>query len=481
MSIIRKYQEEGTQFDNLKYKPNMGAGHPGSPPLIQKRIPSSENPRPPFTGNEISRRLDDVGRIGQLMLRTEGLKYLSNNFNLNNTIPASKLSRTVEQRASEIGFNIPLSLKDTLKTLGSTLASIPVAGTGTHFIKGSLGDNTYLDFVNRERGTFSFVETKLNVQGSSLPDPRIKSHFFNGGTKVNNPEQALTTKDFYENPVDFEKKSLPSRTSLPDPRIKQTYYDRNLYGLTSKDFRENPESYKTSKLPRKPFATVYLGDPASSKTKYDSGYNFYYKKSSPRAIDQVNAKQPYNDDGGEVPDYVKFVIEILTPEPDSPSTFLQFRAFLDNFSDSYSSSWNKFNYVGRAESFYSYQSFDRNADLSFKVAAATRSELDPIYRKLNHLASATAPTYSGNGIMRGTVTRLTVGDYLRDTPVIINNVDYTWTSEYPWEVASAYNNLPHVLDCRLGVSILHKFTPQTLQSKFINIGKSDDVNTIATS
>lgn len=458
MSIIRKYQEEGTQFDNLKYKTSMGASHPGNPPLIQKRVPSSEKPNPPFSGNAISARLDDVGRIGQLIARSEGLRYLANNTNLLNSLPLSKLSRTPQQRAQEVAFQTPYSLKDTLKTLVSTLKSIPVAGTGTHFIKGALEDNTYLDFINREGGTFSAQVTRLNSTGTGLPDPNIKQWYYNGGTKVNRVEDGLTTQDFYSTPESYTPSTLPEESTL----------------------NENPQEWQNRMTPRKPLTTIYQGEPGKAGTKYDSGYAFYYKKPKKSSIDRVNEKQPYNDDGGEVSDFITFTFEILQPEPDLPSTFLQFRAFLDNFSDSYSSSWNKFNYVGRADSFYSYQAFDRNADVSFKVATATRAELDPIYRKLNHLASTTAPTYSSNGIMRGTVTRLTIGDYFRDTPAIINDVNLTWTDGYPWEVDSAYNHLPHVLDCRVGLTILHKFTPQTLQSKFISIGSSDNVDDKAT-
>lgn len=491
--VEKLYTGGGTEFNKLKYKPNMGENHSGRPPLIQKRIPNENKDASFFAGTQVSRRLDDVGRIAQLFARREGLEFLANNTALNLTIPQSYQVRGADSfkeaktnlknsfAAASVAF--PKAIADTALTLASTLASIPVAGTGTHFVKGSLGLIKYLDQEGVTLNNPNFP-SKMERRAENLPsngaDPRIKQWFYDGGTKVNNSEQALTTEDFYGKPEDYQKKSLPTESTLPDPRIKQWYYDNNLHGLTSNDFREDPESYKTSKLPRKPFATVYLGDPGASGTKYDSGYAFYYKKPKKGSIDKVNEKQPYNDDGGEVSDFITFTFEILQPEPDLPSTFLQFRAFLDSFSDSYSSNWNKFNYVGRADSFYSYQAFDRNADISFKVATATRAELDPIYRKLNHLASTTAPTYSANGIMRGTVTRLTIGDYFRDTPAIINDVSLSWIDGYPWEVASAYNHLPHVLDCRVGLTILHKFTPQTLQSKFISIGSSDNVDDKAT-
>ena len=53
------------------------------------------------------------------------------------------------------------------------------------------------------------------------------------------------------------------------------------------------------------------------------------------------------------------------------------------------------------EPLYNYQGFDRTINLSWTVAAQSKQELIPMYKKLNYLASVCAPDYSNTGYMRG--------------------------------------------------------------------------------
>ena len=168
--------------------------------------------------------------------------------------------------------------------------------------------------------------------------------------------------------------------------------------------------------------------------------------------------------------------------------YLPFRAFLDSFNDSFVGNWNSHNYIGRAESFYSYAGFERTISLSFKVAANSKEEILPIYQKLNLLVGATAPTYIDGGFMRGQIVALTVGDYLYDTPGIITSVELNWTTEYIWhtegmdqknaslEKGDATKKLPAVLDVSINFTPIHQDTPK-FGSEFIGrentIFKSD--------
>jgi hypothetical protein len=104
-----------------------------------------------------------------------------------------------------------------------------------------------------------------------------------------------------------------------------------------------------------------------------------------------------------------------------------------------------------------------------------------IYRKMIYLASATAPTYGGDvQFMRGTIVKLTLGDYVYELPGILNNLTYTWNTEYPWEIAmvepedekgdSYMQELPMVMDCQLDFTPIHTFTPVTGLRKYITAG-----------
>lgn len=373
MSIIKSYIEGKTELNKLKFKPTMGAGHPGNPPLIQKRIPNEKKGPGLLSGTELGSRVDDTARIAQLFARREGLSFLANNTLLNSAVEnsykvSSNYNRDYKEYVTQTSLGVGKSLLDTLETLGTTLAQVPVAGTGTHFIKGKL----------------------------------------------------------FSRPNDQLERRTPATNYLGDP---------------GRVIVRTPEDKLTGQL-------KIVGQ------------------------DSINMLRPFQSgsrDGSTqrdlLPDYVQFYFEVLNTDPGVPSEFMQFRSFLDSFDDSYTGNWNEYNYVGRGESFYTYQKFNRSINVSFKSAAATKQELDPIYEKLNYLASTTAPTYSQQGIMRGTVVRMTIGNYIYDTPGFLSTVNYSWQNGYPWEVEG--RQLPHVLNCSLSFTPIHKFVPVTKGSTFI--------------
>ena len=132
-------------------------------------------------------------------------------------------------------------------------------------------------------------------------------------------------------------------------------------------------------------------------------------------------------------DIIPFYFNSITPET---NFFLHFRAFLDAFNDNYTGNWNSNKYLGRADNFYTYGGFERSINIGFKIAAQTREEMKPLYRKAATLASVTAPTYGQGGrFMRGSIAKVTVGDYIYEQPGIIDSVSYTWQKDYPWEIS----------------------------------------------
>jgi hypothetical protein len=166
-------------------------------------------------------------------------------------------------------------------------------------------------------------------------------------------------------------------------------------------------------------------------------------------------------------DLVKLYFEVITPDG---SKFLHFRAFIDSIDDNYTADWQGVRYVGRAEDFYTYGGFSREISISFKIVAATRSELRPLYRKMVYLASTTAPTYgSVGGFMRGTLARMTVGSYFDQIPGVISTVKYNLIDDLPWEIAMAQpeggekgvQELPTGLQCSITFKPIHDFAPQT--------------------
>jgi hypothetical protein len=143
--------------------------------------------------------------------------------------------------------------------------------------------------------------------------------------------------------------------------------------------------------------------------------------------------------------------------------------------DNYTAEWNAFKYMGRGENFYRYNGFTRTINLGWTVAAQSKEELIPMYKKLNYLASSLTPDYSDNGYMRGNLATLTVGGYLYEQPGIITSINYSVPQESPWEIGindegkfdNKVKELPHIIRVTGFQFIpIHKFVPRLQQNKF---------------
>ena len=180
------------------------------------------------------------------------------------------------------------------------------------------------------------------------------------------------------------------------------------------------------------------------------------------ALDKITAgiiysgdKALHNKDNGEYAgnDLVKFSIGVIQNDTTGNSNYMHFRAFIDSFSDSYTSDWNSYNYVGRGDKFYNYTGFERTVNLSFTVFAQSKAELIPMYKKLNYLASSLTPDYSTSGFMKGNLHKMTIGGYLFEQVGIIKSLTYDIPEETPWEIGidnvggedTSVKELPHMI------------------------------------
>jgi len=204
-----------------------------------------------------------------------------------------------------------------------------------------------------------------------------------------------------------------------------------------------------------------------------------------KTADQISIKPLYKsttEDETLPKDFIKFKIRVVDNDDPTKSIFIHFRAFLESFSDSFSASWDEQRFVGRGDAFYRYNGFSRNNALSFKIAVQSRQEQKNLYEKLTYLASLTAPDYSPQGFMRGTLIYLTIGDYLVDVPGVIGGMNLTIDPSSPWEIAKLNNGdddtgiaqLPHIIGVdSFEFKPIHNFVPQR-GSRFIGYDNYDD-------
>ena len=174
---------------------------------------------------------------------------------------------------------------------------------------------------------------------------------------------------------------------------------------------------------------------------------------------QSLAKQTSSILGSDQEDIIPFEFNTFYPG-NTAGNFLYFRAFLGSFSDNFTGDWAGTKYVGRAEEFFNYTGFSRTFSFAFKAAAFSKKQLYPIYRKLNHLVGGTAPTYGKDGLfMRGTLLKLTIGDYLINQNGFLTSVNLTWNNDYPWEIEGDLR-VPHLLDVACEFTPIHTFNPE---------------------
>ena len=166
-------------------------------------------------------------------------------------------------------------------------------------------------------------------------------------------------------------------------------------------------------------------------------------------------------------DLVKFRIQALNSNNPGLGKWMIFRAYLTQFSDTVNAQWGEIQYAGRGDKFYVYTGFNRSVNIGFKVAALSAEEMQPMYQKLNYLMGNLMGEYYDN-VMRGTLVKMTVGNWFDGQDGILNSLSYTVPQESPWEIGLRVNNgieplvLPHVIDVQM------TFTPIGSQTKGVN-------------
>ena len=103
-----------------------------------------------------------------------------------------------------------------------------------------------------------------------------------------------------------------------------------------------------------------------------------------------------------------------------------------------------------------------------------------MYARLNKLVDQTAPDYSGAGLMRGNILRLTIGDYLLGVPGIITSINLSPSFEAGWDInrkdsdmsvfgqtdTEFVGQLPKLIEVDLDFTPIHDFTPDVEAGEF---------------
>jgi hypothetical protein len=285
-------------------------------------------------------------------------------------------------------------------------------------------------------------QNNVYTQGNTFPE--------NGPLVYNNNTTTYTQQDIIDSEDNGGK--LSGSPKIQDFRA---ILRNKLQGTQKTNAEQNGSTPFTPDYTTKNIETrVNLGDPGNKQGKNLSSYT---RGSGKGPLDKINALPIYRSQGvtndSTKNDLVKFRIAVIDNQNPNIKNFIHFRAFLDSFSDSYTGDWASHKFLGRAEDFYTYSGFKRTLSLSWTVAAQSKEELIPMYKKLNYLASSLAPDYSGNGFMKGNLIQLTVGGYIYEQVGWFGGINYELINDAPWEIGindvgesdSTVKELPHMI------------------------------------
>ena len=285
-----------------------------------------------------------------------------------------------------------------------------------------------------------------------------------------------TSKDYNFNKESFTTVVAPSGSNNIPKSVSYVYQNIDQrVNLGNPGARGNLSSYVIGKRVFDPSGTALSGSISAN-----SGYK--------NALDKITAFPLYQSqvvtDSTLRNDLVKFRIGVIDNDNPKKKTYIHFRAFIDSFSDQYSSDWKSQRYMGRGENFYKYDGFDREISLSWTVAAQSKQELIPMYQKLNYLASVCAPDYSQAGYMRGNLISLTVGGWCYEQVGIMKGLTLDVPEDSPWEIGisdgiqmgenfqnlssdASVKELPMIIKVTgFTFTPIHDFVPQIQQNEY---------------
>jgi len=144
-----------------------------------------------------------------------------------------------------------------------------------------------------------------------------------------------------------------------------------------------------------------------------------------------------------------------------PSSLLMFRGYVTGLSDNFNGAWAGVDYVGRAESLYTYSKFSRSVSFTLTLPVLRESDQYPLYEKANSLVSYTAPRYNEiSGLAEGTFLKIRVGDYLQ-AGGFLNTANVNIADDVPWTDGEHKNTfLPQVLSIQLNFTVIQNLLPQ---------------------
>jgi hypothetical protein len=366
-------------------------------------------------------------------------------------------NRLIMLKDAYLGTKFDPRLNNLLNGLGGPQSVYGIGRTNISRAVNS-GVINYSNEPGKEYYTLGYNDITSKASNSSLLRPTIKNFLLNDSGQPLNSDIAnakwIPTLGTFEGTViqNYEETSQHKRKKLRIPD----------YGRRGKDLRNPQPTMPDSDN----FQNTYTGPGSVGMTD---------------PIWQVN-----QTDKEAVDDFVKFMFHDL-----NTNERFRFRAYIENVSEDFSPNWQEVKILGRADSPYIYQGFERSVNVSFKAAALSRGDLMLMWDQLERLAKTTVPSYRNNYKMVGPLIKFTLGNWFINTPAFIRSLSYTVDNETPWEInlsnsgvyggggamlnSNSVGELPMIVSVQVNLQIFGETRPESENSLSDQISKPSGI------
>jgi hypothetical protein len=253
-------------------------------------------------------------------------------------------------------------------------------------------------------------------------------------------------------------------TGYPVNPTKPTFY--GLKNISSGDGKWEIERERTSKI---------TGKAIDDYTRYNMGIygvkalneNDNIRKDSLNLLgvvdaDKIDSLRKQNVDPTR--DIIKFsFLDVVN------NKIAFFRATLKSISDQATPEWSDIRYLGRADKVYVYNGLTRSISFNFRVYATSRSEMWPMWQRINYLYGMAYPSniirYDGYGINLPPFVKMTVGNLYTSQPILLNSIGLTIPDEASWEIDQG-QQFPMMVDISVTTTFLEQEEPRINSSHF---------------
>ena len=132
--------------------------------------------------------------------------------------------------------------------------------------------------------------------------------------------------------------------------------------------------------------------------------------------------------------------------------YIPFRATIKGLTETGNASWEELQFIGRGDKVYSYGGFNRTANINFSIVIGSIAELGPTWQRINYLTTLIKPanytsdrlSLNGNEVinrfMIPPMVMLTVGDFYKNHPILIQSIGTTIPDDASWETQNEFNS-----------------------------------------